>query len=82
MNFQRVFALVKKDLKRLVREPAALFMIILFPAMLTLTFGLAFGGVGGNQSATYQIGIVNEAPIQQNQMWTQYLIGNLTRLKS
>ncbi|MCJ7613472.1 ABC transporter permease [Candidatus Bathyarchaeota archaeon] len=81
MNFQRVFALVKKDLKRLVREPAALFMIILFPAILTLTFGLAFGGVGGNQSATYQIGVVNEAPIQQNQMWTQYLIGNLTRIE-
>ena len=81
MNFQRVFALVKKDLKRLVREPAALFMIILFPAMLTLTFGLAFGGVGGNQSATYQIGVVNETPIQQNQTWTQYLIGNLTRVE-
>ncbi len=79
MNFQRVFALAKKDLKRLVREPAALFMIILFPAMLTLIFGLAFGGVGGNQSSTYQIGVVNEASTQQNQTWTQYLIGNLTR---
>lgn len=81
MNFQRVFALVKKDLKRLVREPAALFMIILFPAVLTLTFGLAFGGVGGSQSATYQMGVVNEAPIQQNQMWAQYLIGNLSRIE-
>jgi ABC-2 type transport system permease protein len=81
MNFQRVFALVKKDLKRLVREPAALFMIILFPAILTLTFGLAFGGVGGNQSATYKIGVVNGAPTQQNQTWTQYLIGNLTSIE-
>jgi len=81
INFQRVFALVKKDLKRLVREPAALFMIILFPAMLTLAFGLAFGGVGGNQSATYQLGVVNEASTAQNQTWTQYLIGNLTRVE-
>jgi ABC-2 type transport system permease protein len=81
MNFQRVFALVKKDLKRLIREPAALFMIILFPAMLTLIFGLAFGGIGGNQSATYKIGIVSETSAAQNQSWTQYFIGNLTNVE-
>ena len=81
MNFQRVFALVKKDLKRLIREPAALFMIILFPAMLTLAFGLAFGGIGGNQSATYQIGVVNKASNAQNQSWTQYFLGNLTSVE-
>ena len=81
MNFQRVFALVKKDLKRLIREPAALFMIILFPAMLTLAFGLAFGGIGGNQSATYQIGVVNKASTEQNQSWAQYFLGNLTSVE-
>jgi len=81
VNFQRVFALVKKDLKRLIREPAALFMIILFPAMLTLAFGLAFGGIGGNQSATYQIGVVNKASNAQNQSWTQYFLGNLTSVE-
>lgn len=81
MNFQRVFALVKKDLKRLIREPAALFMIILFPAMLTLAFGLAFGGIGGNQSATYQIGVVNKASTAQNQSWAQYFLGNLTSVE-
>jgi ABC-2 type transport system permease protein len=81
MNFQRIFALVKKDLKRLVREPAALFMIILFPAMLTLTFGLAFGGVGGNRSATYQVGMVNKSSTAQNQSWTQNFIGNLTNVE-
>lgn len=81
MNFQRVFALVKKDLKRLVREPAVLFMIILFPVIMTLAFGLAFGGVGGNQSATYPIGVVNKASTIQNQPWAQYFIGNLTNVK-
>ena len=81
MKFQRVLALVKKDLKRLIREPAALFMIILFPAMLTLAFGLAFGGIGGNQSVTYQIGVVNEASTVQNPSWAQYFLGNLTRLE-
>jgi ABC-type multidrug transport system permease subunit len=81
VNSQRVFALVKKDLKRLVREPAALFMIILFPAMLTLAFGLAFGGIGGNQSVTYQMGVVNKASFEQNQPWTQYFIGNLSSVE-
>jgi len=81
MNFQRVFALVRKDLKKLVREPAVLFMIILFPAVMTLTFGLAFGGIGGSQSATYILGVVDDAPAEQNQIWTQSLIGNLTELE-
>jgi ABC-type multidrug transport system permease subunit len=81
MNFQRILALVKKDLKRLIREPAALFMIILFPAMLTLAFGLAFGGIGGNQSATYQIGVVDHVPAAQNKSWTQFFIGNLSKVE-
>jgi ABC-type multidrug transport system permease subunit len=81
MNFQRVSALVKKDLKRLIREPSALFMIILFPIMLTLVFGLAFGGIGGNQTATYQIGLVNNNPPNQSLNWTQHFIGNLTSIE-
>jgi ABC-2 type transport system permease protein len=78
MNFQRVSALVKKDLKRLVREPSALFMIILFPIMLTLVFGLAFGGIGGNQTSIYQIGLVSNSSSDQTPNWTQHFIGNLT----
>jgi len=78
MNFQRVSALVKKDLKRLVREPSALFMIILFPIMLTLAYGLAFGGIGGNQTVSYQIGLVNYNTFNQGPNWTQYFIRNLS----
>jgi ABC-type multidrug transport system permease subunit len=81
MNFQRVSSLVKKDLKRLIREPSALFMIILFPIMLTLVFGLAFGGIGGSQTATYQIGLVNNNPPNQSTNWTQHFIGNLTNIE-
>jgi ABC-2 type transport system permease protein len=40
---QTTIALVKMELKKIVREPAYLFLMILFPAMLTLVFGLAFG---------------------------------------
>ena len=40
---QKTLALVKMELKKIIREPAYLFLMILFPAVLTLIFGLAFG---------------------------------------
>ena len=43
MNMQRVSALVKMELKKIIREPAYLFMMLLFPLVLTLAFGLSFG---------------------------------------
>ncbi|MCW4024869.1 MAG: ABC transporter permease [Candidatus Bathyarchaeota archaeon] len=59
MKLQRVTALTKKELKKTIREPAALFMIFLFPIVFVLAFGLSFGGVGGDATVTYQVGIVN-----------------------
>lgn len=43
MNFQGLVALIIMELKKLIRQPANLFMMLLFPAVLTLTFGFAFG---------------------------------------
>jgi ABC-2 type transport system permease protein len=59
MKFQRISALTKKELKKTIREPAVLFMIFLFPIVFVFAFGASFGGVGGSQTATYQIGVVN-----------------------
>jgi ABC-2 type transport system permease protein len=60
MNLQRVLALTKKELKRIIREPAGLFMIFLFPIVFVFAFGASFGGFGGNGSTTtYQLGVVN-----------------------
>lgn len=59
MNTQRIFSFVKKDLKLMVREPANLFMILLFPVILTVVFGISFGAIGGDQSVTYQVGVIN-----------------------
>lgn len=59
MKLSRVLALAKKDWKKMVREPAFLFMIILFPVMLTIAFGTSFGAVGGSQSPTYNIAVVD-----------------------
>ena len=58
MKLQRILALVRKDLKRTVREPAVLFMIFLFPILFVFAFGTSFGGVGGGQPV-YNIGVVN-----------------------
>jgi ABC-2 type transport system permease protein len=43
MKTNRVLALTKMELKKIIREPAYLFLMILFPAVLTLIFGLTFG---------------------------------------
>ncbi|MEM3826962.1 MAG: ABC transporter permease [Nitrososphaeria archaeon] len=58
MNFQRINALTKKELKKTFREPAVLFMIFLFPIVFVLTFGIAFGGLGSTQPV-YDIGVIN-----------------------
>jgi len=42
MNMQRISALVKMELKKIIREPAYLFLMLLFPLVLTLAFGLGF----------------------------------------
>ena len=59
MKLQRVTALVKKELKKTIREPAVLFMIFLFPVIFVFAFGASLGGVGGSQTATYHVGVVN-----------------------
>ncbi len=42
MKIQRIIALLKMELKKVIREPAFLFLMLLFPAVLTLVFGVAF----------------------------------------
>jgi ABC-2 type transport system permease protein len=58
MKAGRVVALAKKDWRRIFREPAFLFIIILFPVMLTVAFGTSFGAVGGSQTTQFKIGVV------------------------
>jgi ABC-type Na+ efflux pump permease subunit len=75
LKLQRVAALAKKNLLVLVRDPEALFMLILFPVIATMAFGLAFGTADGGQS-TYEIGVVNAD--LSGLGWSQYLMGNLS----
>jgi len=60
MKPQRIRALTMKDLKRVIREPANLFMVFIFPVVLTMAFGAAFGGFGsGGGASTYTVGLVD-----------------------
>lgn len=58
MKLQRMAALTKKEMKKTIRQPAALFMIFLFPIVFVFAFGASFGGLGGGQPV-YKIGVVN-----------------------
>ena len=78
MNGQRVAAMVRKDLKAAVREPAGLFILLLFPVMLTLIFGVTFGGIGGTGPTTYQVGVVDLNAAAPASAWSARLVANLT----
>jgi ABC-2 type transport system permease protein len=58
MKMGHALALAKKEWKRIFREPAFLFIIILFPVMLTVAFGTSFGAIGGPQTTSFSIGVV------------------------
>jgi len=58
MKTGHALALARKDWRRIFREPAFLFMLILFPVMLTVAFGTSFGAVGGSQATQFKIGVV------------------------
>lgn len=59
MNMQRVRALTVKEILRVFREPANLFMLIMLPLVMTLVFGIAFGGLGGGGDVQYGVAIVD-----------------------
>ncbi|MGB9718583.1 MAG: hypothetical protein ACPL4E_09110 [Thermoproteota archaeon] len=58
MRIQRVLAIVRKEVRKTVREPEILFMIFLFPVVFMIAFSTFFGGAGGEQPI-YEVGVVN-----------------------
>lgn len=78
MNRQRVAAMVRKDLKATVREPASLFILLLFPVVLTVVFAVTFGGIGGSGPTAYQIGVVDLNASGPSAHWSSGLVANLT----
>lgn len=78
MNLQRISALTKKELIRMLKDPAILFMVIVFPIVLTLAFGFAFGKFGGNDNQTYTVAVINQDQNSAHGEWSAYFIGNLS----
>lgn len=79
MKLQRVSALSSKSLKTIIRQPAALFMTILFPLVMTLVFGASFGGIGGAQETTFKMGVVNLDLGGNHSHWSADFIGNMSQ---
>ena len=73
MNMQRVRALTVKEILRVFREPANLFMLIMLPLVMTLVFGIAFGGIGGGGDIQYGVAIVD----QDASSWSGELVSGL-----
>jgi ABC-2 type transport system permease protein len=68
---QRIRALSVKDFKRVIRDPAGLFLVFIFPVVLTGAFGAAFGGMGsGGGDATYTVGLV-DLDLSLNHEWAE-----------
>jgi len=78
MNLRRLIALTKKDLKKTTREPAVLFLLILFPVMISFVFGLAFGGIGGGSSTSFDVGILNLDVTGSQTEYSVAFVHNLT----
>ena len=78
MNIRRILALVKKDLKKTHREPAVLFLLIIFPVVLTFVFGLAFGGIGGGTTTSFDVGLLNLDATSPQADWSSAFVDNLT----
>ncbi|MHA2023096.1 MAG: ABC transporter permease, partial [Candidatus Thorarchaeota archaeon] len=78
MNLRRVIALTKKDLKKTTREPAVLFLLIVFPIVLTFVFGLAFGGIGGGTTTSFDVGLLNLDVTEPQTEWSNSFVDNLT----
>jgi ABC-2 type transport system permease protein len=78
MNARRIGAIVRKDLTKMIREPATLFLVILFPVMLTLVFGISFGAVG-DSTQNYNIGIVDHNLNNGSLNWSECFVQNLSQ---
>jgi ABC-2 type transport system permease protein len=78
MNLRRTLALTKKELKKTTREPAVLFILIIFPIMITLVFGFAFGGIGEGTTTSFDVGLLNLDATSPQAEWSNAFTSNLT----
>ncbi len=78
MDSRRVLTLVKKNMRKFIRDPGTLFLLVLFPVVLTTVFGFAFGGIGESGPQSFEIGIVNTDYSSDHPEWASGFLTNLT----
>jgi len=78
MNLQRTLALTKKEMKKTTREPAVLFLLIVFPVMITFVFGFSFSGIGGRNTTSFDVGLLNLDATSTQAVWSLAFVDNLT----
>jgi ABC-2 type transport system permease protein len=78
MDSKRVLALVKKNMKKFIRDPGTLFLLVLFPVVLTTVFGFAFGGIGESSPQSFEIGVVNTDYSSAHPEWASGFLTNLS----
>jgi len=78
MNSRCVLTLVKKNMRKFIRDPGTLFLLVLFPVVLTTVFGFAFGGIGEPGPQSFEIGVVNTDYSSDHPEWASEFLTNLT----
>ena len=81
MGVRRTTSLVKKNVKMFTRQPAVVFLLLLFPIIVTATFGLAFGGMGEGGVTNFDVGLLNLDTASTDSQWADNFDGNLTELE-
>ncbi len=79
MKIQRVKAIILKEFSRMLKDPAMLFMIIIFPIVLTLAFGFSFGQIGSNGETAYEVTLINGDSEGNFSEWSEHFISNLSK---
>ena len=78
MDSRRILALVKKDMRKLIRDRGTLFLLILFPVVLTTVFGFAFGGIGNSGPQSFEIGTVDLDHSSSQPEWASRFLANFS----
>ncbi|MFX1264091.1 MAG: hypothetical protein ACFFCK_04380, partial [Promethearchaeota archaeon] len=81
MGLRRTRSLVMKNVKMFTRQPAVVFLLLLFPIIVTATFGLAFGGMGDGGVTNFDVGLLNLDTTATDPRWANSFEGNLTELE-
>lgn len=78
MKLQRIRAVFLKEVMRMIKDPATLFLIVIFPMLLTIAFGFSFGAIGSASETTYNVAVINQDTTSNNLLWAENFIGNLS----